>query len=105
MRRKINNIHCEDIFNSSQYIYGSSFKWFSEGDNELECDQPLMLISPGIYSLRHTITHKVLYSNLSRGLPFLECLSTSVGIKVTDNSFRTILILNSLIVTAAAVGL
>ena len=52
-----------------------------------------------IYSLRHTIRHKVLYSNLSRGLPFLECLSTSVGIKVTDKSFRTILILNSLIVT------
>ena len=48
------------------------------------------------YSLRHDIIHHFLsvydlYSNLSRGLPFLECFNTSVGIKVTDRSFRTIL--------------
>ena len=48
------------------------------------------------YSLRHDIIHSFLsvydlYSNLSRGLPFLECFNTSVGIKVTDRSFRTIL--------------
>ena len=40
-------------------------------------------------SLRHAVTHRVLssyslYSKLSRGFPFLECLSTTVGIKVTD---------------------
>ena len=54
------------------------------------------------YSLRHDIIHHFLsvydlYSNLSRGLPFLECFNTSVGIKVTDRSFRTILdLLNNL---------
>ena len=42
-----------------------------------------------IYSLRHAIAHKVLssyalYSNLSIGLPFLECFSTSVSIKVNN---------------------
>ena len=57
-----------------------------------------------IYSFRHAIRCKFLssyylYSNISRGLPFLECLSTSVGKKVTVKSFRTIfLILNNLIV-------
>ena len=65
---------------------------------------PSCLFPLEIYSLRHAITHEVLssyslYSNLSRGLPFLECLSTSVRMKVTDKSFRTILlILNNLIV-------
>ena len=48
------------------------------------------------YSQRHDIIHNFLsvydlYSNLSKGLPFLECFNTSVGIKVTDRSFRTIL--------------
>ena len=49
MRRKINNIlHYEDIFNPSHHcINGSSFKWFSKGDNELVGGQPLMLIMPG----------------------------------------------------------
>ena len=32
-----------------------------------------------------------LYTNLSKGLPFLECLKTVLGIKVTDRSFKTIL--------------
>ena len=46
------------------------------------------------YSLRYDIIHNFLsvyylHSNLSRG--FLECFNTSVGIKVTDRSFRTIL--------------
>ena len=53
------------------------------------------------YSLRHDIIHNFLslydlYSNLSRGLPFHECFNFSVGIKVTDSSFRTMLdILNN----------
>ena len=65
---------------------------------------PSCLFCLEIYSFRHAITHKVLspyalYSNLSRDFPFLECSSTSVGIKVTDKSFRTILLmLNNLIV-------
>ena len=64
----------------------------------------LCLFRLEIYSLRHVITYKVLssctlYSTLSRGLPFLECLCTSVGMKVTDKLFRTILlILNNIIV-------
>ena len=41
---------------------------------------PSCLFRLEICSLRHVITHKVLssyalYSNLSRGLPFLECLN------------------------------
>ena len=28
---------------------------------------------------------------MPKGLPFLECLNTVVGIKVTDRSFKTIL--------------
>ena len=89
MRRKISNIiHYEDIFNpSSLCIYESSFKWFSEGDNELACGQPLMLISPGNIFLKtcyNTILSSyALYSNLYISLSFLECLSTTVGIKVT----------------------
>ena len=49
MRREINNIiHYEDIFNPSPHcICGSFFKWLSEGDNDMVCGKPLMLISPG----------------------------------------------------------
>ena len=48
------------------------------------------------YSLRHDIIHNFLsvyhvYTNLSGYLSFLECFNTSVGIKVTDRSFRNIL--------------
>ena len=48
------------------------------------------------YSLRHDITRNFLsaydlYSNLYRGLPFVERFNTSVGIKVTDRLFRAIL--------------
>ena len=32
-----------------------------------------------------------LYSNLSKGLPFLECLNTIAGLKITDRPFKTIL--------------
>ena len=48
MRRKINNIiNYEDIVNPSPHcIYGSSFKWFSVGDNELVCGQPLNFVTP-----------------------------------------------------------
>ena len=62
MRRKINNvIDYKDIFNLSPHcIYGNSFEWFSVGDNELVCGQPLMLVTPEIYSSRHAITHNVL---------------------------------------------
>ena len=64
---------------------------------------PSCLFRLEVYSFRHAITHKVLsshhiYSNLSRSLPFPECLSTSVCKKVTNKSFRTILLtLNNLI--------
>ena len=48
------------------------------------------------YFLRHDIMHNFLsayelYSNLSKGLPFLEFFHTSVGIKMIDRSFKTIL--------------
>ena len=53
------------------------------------------------YSLRHDIMHNLLSAynvyiyiyiyKLSKGLPFLECLNTAVGIKVTYTSFKTIL--------------
>ena len=48
------------------------------------------------YSLRHDIIRNFLsaydlYSNLYRDLPSAECFNTSVGIKVTDRLFRTIL--------------
>ena len=48
------------------------------------------------YSLRHEVVHDFLsahylYSNLSRASLFLECFNTSIGIKVTDKSFKTIL--------------
>ena len=36
-------------------------------------------------------TYYVYIYKLSKGLPFLECLNTVVGIKVTDRSFKTIL--------------
>ena len=41
MRRKINNIiHSKDILNPSPHcINGTTFKWFSWGDNELVCGQ------------------------------------------------------------------
>ena len=42
------------------------------------------------YSLRHDIMLSAYYVyiyKLSQGLPFLECLNTVVGIKVTDRSF------------------
>ena len=47
-------------------------------------------------SLRHDIMHDFsseydLYSNMSKGLPSLECLNTSVGIKVIGRWFRTML--------------
>ena len=33
-----------------------------------------------------------IYTNCqTKGLPFLECLKTIVGVKVTDRSFKTIL--------------
>ena len=64
---------------------------------------PSCLFRLEVYSFRQAISHKVLpshhlYSNLSRHLPFLECLSNSVGKKFTNKSVRTILIiLNNLI--------
>ena len=71
--RKINNIiHNEDIFNPSpNCTYGSSFEWFSAGDNKLVCSQSLMLIMPGniflktCYNIR-VLSSYALYSNLSR---------------------------------------
>ena len=70
---KKNVIQYKDIFDlSPHFINQCPFKWRFECDNELV----------SVYDL---------YFNLSRGLPFLECVNTSVGIKVTDRSFRTIL--------------
>ena len=66
--------------------------------------KPTCLSRLARYSLRHHIMHSFLsahdlYSNLSRGKPFLECFITSAGIKVTDKSFKTILnLLNNLTV-------
>ena len=70
---KKNIIQYKDIFDlSPHFINQCPFKFLFECDNELV----------SVYDL---------YFNLSRGLPFLECFNTSVGIKVTDRSFRTIL--------------
>ena len=98
-------IHCKKILNwFCHCIGGSLFKCFSEEDNELVCSQPFMLISPGSIFLRHAITHKVLssdhlYSNVFRRLPFLECLSTSVGKMFSNKKIRSIFsILNNLII-------
>ena len=99
MRKKINNniIQYKDIFDLSPYcINWCPFKWLFECDNELVHFQTYMLSCLVRYSLRHNIIHNFLsvydlYSNFSRGLPFLECFNASVGIKVTDRSFRTIL--------------
>ena len=97
-RRKFYNIiQCKDILDPpSHYINACTVKWFLKHNNEPVCVQTLMPILPDRYSLRHDITHNFLsayylYSNLSKGFPFLECLNTVAGLKVTDRSFKTIL--------------
>ena len=86
MRRKVNNIiQYKDIFDPSPHcISWCPFKWLIECDNEPACVQTYMLISLVRYSLRHDMIHNLsvydLYSNLSRGLPFLECFNTPEGI-------------------------
>ena len=76
---KNNIIQYKHIFDlSAHFINQCPFKWLFECDNEL-------------------VSVHDLYLNFSTGLTFLECFNTSVGIKVTYRSFRTILgMLNNL---------
>ena len=41
--------------------------------------------------MHNVLSEFYLYSNFSKGLPFLECLNTIEGLKVTDRPFKTIL--------------
>ena len=94
-------IHCEEILNSFRRCI--SLNGFLRKIMSWSAVNPSCLFHLEVYSFRQAISQKVLsshhlYSNLSRYLPFLECLSNSVGKKFTNKSIRTILlILNNLI--------